>query len=276
MPIHYLSSLQDLLPAKAKALLHTQKSKLHADWTFASSHYPKLSYDSYLYAWLLVNTRTFYFVSPAPGTKTPKNHEDRLAFSPYADYFNHASQGCVVSSGLEGYSVKTNRSYEKGEELFISYGNHSNDFLLTEYGFIGPGANEPGGNECDEVLLDDYILHSLSSEKKEMLKSAGFLGTYALDRTEVCYRTQAALRAQCLPASKWARFVGGSDDGEEDQKAVNEILLKILTRYNKDVEKMVKHVQASKEGQESHRDMLSMRWRQIGDLLQGMIDRIQG
>ncbi|KAF8853952.1 SET domain-containing protein [Acephala macrosclerotiorum] len=276
MPLHYPPSLQDLLPASSKTLLSHQKEKLSVDWTFASTHYPTLTYPSYLYAWLLVNTRTFYFVSPAPGVKTPKNHDDCMALNPFADYFNHASHGCIVSFTNEGYKVVTDRLYEKGEEVFVRYGNHSNDFLLTEYGFILPGAEEEGGNEWDEVLLDDFILPLLSAEKKERLKDAGFLGKYVLDRREVCYRTQVALRAQCLSARKWQRFVDGSDDGDEDEEAVNKVLLKVLMRYKKDADKTFKQVRAIKDGEASHRDTLSRRWKQIGDLLQRAIDRIQG
>ncbi|KUJ07277.1 SET domain-containing protein [Mollisia scopiformis] len=273
MPLHYPSSLQDLLPSASKALLAHQKSKLKADWAFASSHYPKLTYDDYLYAWLLVNTRTFYFLPP--GTKTPKNHDDCMALNPFADYFNHTSRGCHVSFTAEGYKVMTNKVYEKGEEVFISYGNHSNDFLLAEYGFILPSSEEPGGNEWDVVSLDDYILPLLSAEKKELLKESGFLGNYVLDNAEVCYRTQVALRAQCLSTRKWQRFMDGSDDGADDQEAVNEVLLKALKRYHKDTEKYFKQVSATKEGEESHRDMLSRRWKQISNLLQREIDRIQ-
>ncbi|CZR58438.1 uncharacterized protein PAC_08330 [Phialocephala subalpina] len=275
MPLHYPPSLQDLLPTSSKTLLAHQKEKLLADWEFASSHYPKIPYEDYLYAWLLVNTRTFYFVSPSPGAVTPKNHDDCMALNPFADYFNHSSVGCHVSLTTSGYTISTNRLYSKGEEVFISYGNHSNDFFLTEYGFILPGVEEEAGNEWDEVLLDDYILPLLSSEKKERLKDAGFWGKYILDGREVCYRTQVALRAQCLSARKWQRFVDGSDDGDEDEEAVNEVLLKVLKRYKKDADKTAKQVRAIKDGEANHRDTLARRWKQISNLLQRAINRIQ-
>lgn len=214
-------------------------------------------------------------MSPEKGTTKPKNHDDCMALNPFADYFNHTSRGCHVSFTPEGYKILTDKRYDKGEEVFISYGNHSNDFLLAEYGFILPGAGEQGGNEWDEVLLDDYILPLLSAEKKEMLKSAGFLGRYVLDRTEACYRTQVAVRAQCLSERKWQRFVDGSDEGDDDKETVNAVLLKVLKRYLKDTDKFSKQVRAIKEGEASHRVMLGRRWKQIGDLLQREIDRIQ-
>lgn len=108
-----------------------------------------------------------------------------------------------------------------------------------------------------------------------MLQDSGFLGKYVLDQKEICYRTQVAIRAPVLSPRKWQRFVDGSDDGDDDLEAVNEVLLKIIQRYKKDAEKSVKQVHAIEEGEESHRDTLSRRWKQIGNVLQLAIDRIQ-
>jgi hypothetical protein len=206
-----------------------------------------------------------------------------MALQPFADYFNHTSSSfppsgssteCVVSFTATGYTFTTPSfcTIEKGTEIFISYGDHSNDFLLTEYGFI----IADGENEWDEISLDPYILPLFSASQKEKLDEVGFLGNYALDQREVCYRTQVALRILCLPLRKWQRFANGADYGEQDQKDVDHLLLEVLEMYQKDITKTIKEIRGVKEGLSSQRETLSKRWKQLSLLLQTAIDRIQG
>ena len=152
MPLMWHPLLQTLLPPASLSLLENQKKKLSLDWTTVSTAFPTLSYDHYLYNWLIVNTRTFYFTSRKIKTKNPLNRDDCMALIPFADYFNHADVGSVVTFSPSGYKICTDRQIEKGEEIYISYGNHSNDFLLAEYGFI---LDE---NKWDEISLDELIL----------------------------------------------------------------------------------------------------------------------
>jgi hypothetical protein len=107
-----------------------------------------------------------------------------------------------------------------------SYGNHSNDFLLAEYGFI---LDE---NKWGEISLDEVILPLFSEEQKHKLKEAGFLGNFILDRETVCYRTQIALRLLCMPPDRWERLVANSlEDGDKHQVAVNNIWLTALNAH---------------------------------------------
>lgn len=274
MPLLWPTALQSLLPPQAAKLLLNQQNKLKKDWAATTLAFPDLKYERYLHAWLLVNTRTFYFVSPTQKSKAaPKNRDDCMALNPLADYFNHTSStsACEVTFSTSGYTITSSSAIRAGEEIYISYGNHSNDFLLTEYGFILDGES----NQWDEVELDAYVLELLSAEKRAMLEEEGFLGKYVLDRETVCYRTQVALRLVCLPVGKWRRFVSGVDEGERDQGKVDAVLGKVLRKYRKDVEEMIKKVGALKEGTAEQRDTLRRRWKQIDGPLQSAIDRIQ-
>ncbi|KAK2629696.1 hypothetical protein QTJ16_000516 [Diplocarpon rosae] len=272
MPLLWPVSLQSLLPSQAASLLANQQSKLSKDWSLITATFPSLSYEKYLHNWLLVNTRTFYYVSPTSEKAPPKNRDDCMALNPFADYFNHtaADIACEVDFSATGYTITTPVDVEKGEELYISYGSHSNDFLLAEYGFFIGGE----GNQWDEVELDVYVLDILSNGKREALEEEGFLGNYVLDRETVCYRTQVALRLVCLPLGKWRRYVIGADDGEEDQAKVDGVLLKLLRKYQADVVQKIKLVSSLKEGTADQKDTLSRRWKQIDALLQSAIDRI--
>ena len=54
--------------------------------------------------------------------------------------------------------------------MFVSYGPHSNDFLLVEYGFILES------NKCDSIPLDHLILPLLSTSQAASLREDKFYG----------------------------------------------------------------------------------------------------
>lgn len=311
MPLTWPASLQAHLPPAARQLLAKQRQKFERDWGFVLSTFPlatsktrgtgeivvdaACSREQYLYHWLLVNTRTFYFVTPKDEKKLPK--EDHMALQPVADLFNHTDKGgCHVSfDHADSFSFRTTRAYVKGEEVHISYGSHSNDFLLVEYGFVLPS------NAWDEVPLDDALLPSLSKAQKEELDEVGFLGNYMLDKDQVCHRTQVAarlfltgMRTGGLSREEWRRFVNGLDDGEKSQQKVDGILVAMLADYLGVVSKEIKAVEridwendevsgemaqekrdAMRTMHENQRELLLQRWRQIETLLNDTIKRLQ-
>ncbi|KAH8812585.1 hypothetical protein F5884DRAFT_785858 [Xylogone sp. PMI_703] len=270
IPYMWHESLQALLPPEALSLVENQKRKLSADWPSISKSFPDLLYDRYLYNYFLVGTRTFYFTSPKIKTKRKLTHDDCLALIPLADNFNHADVGCEVTYSPSGYQICAERNIKKGEEVFISYGNHSNDFLLAEYGFI---LEE---NKWDEIHLDEVILPLFSEEQKLDLKQANFLGKYVLSKETVCYRTQVALRLLCMSSNKWQRLVTlGLADSDEHQAAVNEILLKALKAYLDIVDEKIKHIGDVQYGLDSQKEVLDRRWKQIYLLLTLGIKRIE-
>ncbi|RFU33037.1 hypothetical protein B7463_g3259, partial [Scytalidium lignicola] len=226
IPYMWHSSLKVLLPPGALSILKSQKKKISSDWTIVYSAFPDLSYDLYLYNWFLVNTRTFYYTSRKLKTKKQLSHDDCLALIPLADSFNHNDVGCEVTYSLSGYQICADKGIKKGEEVYISYGNHNNDLLLAEYGFILED------NKWDEVSLDEILLPLFSEEQKQNLKELNFLGKYALNEETVCYRTQVALRILCMPLNRWQRLVAvGLEDDDKHQVSVDIILLKALKSY---------------------------------------------
>lgn len=117
------------------ALLEKQHQKYAVDWSEAHKAFPGIAEDDFMHKWCLVNTRTFYYVKE--GTARPKKTDDCMAMVPFADMFNHTRRGgCHVTFDRKGCTILADKAYAIGEELFISYGDHSNDFLLVEYGFV--------------------------------------------------------------------------------------------------------------------------------------------
>jgi hypothetical protein len=233
-----------------------------------------MNYEEYLHSWCLVNTRTFYYTSPLTSKKrpAPKNVDDCMALLPFGDYFNHSSHPTASASYTKSnYKFNTLSPIRKGEEIYISYGSHSNDFLLTEYGFI---MNE---NEDDSVSLDGVIIPLLDEAQKKRLEEERFLGIYVLDSMtkEVCHRTQVALRMICMKEAKWKRFVNGADSGEKDQKVVDELLLTVLKGLEDNAEEMDKKISESGREQVEQTDVLRRRWMQIRAIVKGAMERLQ-
>lgn len=175
----------------------------------------------------MVNTRCFYWDHSRQATNTRSRKrrktkrlpsEDCMALCPFADFFNHSSDGLRFASDRLGCHVTCDRDYPADEELFICYGKHSNDFLLAEYGFVLPN------NRWDFVSLDAHIMPLLGAAQRDVLDEYNLLGDYTvslLDGSQVCYRTQAALRVVHLPESRYLQFLKSDDDGESDQDFID-------------------------------------------------------
>lgn len=266
IPFNWDPSLQSLLPPGAATLLSAQQKKIQQDYSTVIVKFPVIDYKSFVYNWFLVSSRTFYFTAPTPkGKKTkkeePLDHDDCISLAPFADCFNHTSHGtCAVTFSNAGYALTTTSAINKGDEMSISYGNHSNDFLLAEYGFILSSED----NTWDETPIDFLILPLFSDSQKQALKDANFLGKYVLDKDGVCYRTQVALRILCMSEGRWERLVAnGLEGSEKSQRDVDDILAKQLTPYLDVIGDTLKQVEDSKDGMASQRETLKRRWDQI-------------
>ncbi|RKF79672.1 Ribosomal lysine N-methyltransferase set11 [Golovinomyces cichoracearum] len=265
-------ALQKLLPPMAKIILSKQRKKIQTDWSIASNAFPCLTFEKFLYSWLLINTRTFYFVPPSScGVHRPfPKRDDCMALNPFSDCFNHnPCPSASVKVTESAFTITSTRDIDLGEEVTISYGNHSNDFLLAEYGFV---VDE---NPWDEVLLDDYILPLLDTAQKTELESVGFLGNYLLDRNSVCHRTEVVIRILCLPLQRWRRFVHGLDDGDNDQPQVDRTLLNILTELKRDVQQTLRDISSFSDNFSIQKKILDTRWRQIDKLSGKALNKCQ-
>ncbi len=102
LPLTWDSKLHALLPKTAKDILKKQTRKFQRDWDMVRKSFPSTSYDEYLYAWLLVNTRTFYY-STGKTEKLPPH--ECMALQPVADLLNHADEGCSVQFDSASFTI---------------------------------------------------------------------------------------------------------------------------------------------------------------------------
>ncbi|PWA63050.1 rubisco methyltransferase family protein [Artemisia annua] len=100
--------------------------------------------------------------------------DGRVALVPWADMLNHS---CDVETFLDydkstkGVVFTTDRPYQPGEQVFISYGRKSNGELLLSYGFVP----RQGTNPRDSVELPFSLKKSdkCYEQKVEALKKHG-------------------------------------------------------------------------------------------------------
>lgn len=262
MPFCWPPELQSILPHGCATVLAKQKADFNKDWDVVSAAYgDTINKDDFLYAWLLVNTRTFYYANQSTKNR-PK--EDHMILQPVADLLNHSAHGCNLCFDRNECTITTVRDHEAGEEIFISYGSHSNDFLLVQYGFTLPSTSNP----WDELCLDPYLTPQLiTAGQKERLEGAGFWGRYMLDSETPCYRTEVALRSLCLTPSQWQAVLDGERDEDQDRELINKELLRVLERAEEDVAAKLAAIAVSEAGSNVMRTSLKARWQQTGGLV---------
>lgn len=160
----------------------------------------------------------------------------------------------------------SDKVYEIGDEVFVSYGRHSNDFLLVEYGFI------LDNNRWDSTSVDHLLMNHLhNTAVEEQLRKAGYLGDYTLSHEGLCFRTEVAIRSRILTNSSWERFVQGLEIAEEvvkNSKTADLIRSYILDPFYHEADVHIRSLHGLIELPLGARQVLIKRWKQIQALLQ--------
>lgn len=68
-------------------VLGQQEKRFNDAWSSVISVFPETNRDAFAYNWSVINSRSFYYVSP--GKSPPADWNDALGMVPFADYFNH-------------------------------------------------------------------------------------------------------------------------------------------------------------------------------------------
>ncbi|CZT20523.1 uncharacterized protein RCC_06383 [Ramularia collo-cygni] len=222
LPIFWEDSIRDKLPVSTKCVLERQRQDFDKDVAATG----KAGDEEFEYYWAIVNSRSFHW-------KPPGSKPGYMVLCPFIDYLNHGptGTGVRVEQTAKGFEVWTDRDYEAGEELLLTYGSHPNDKLLTHYGFIHiPSPSSPSQSD-DSITLDHILLPHLSQKTKSTIQDTGYLGNYTLDPvTQIyCFRTQVAVRAELFSANEWEYFcLNGEDMGVDREREVEEWLEGIL------------------------------------------------
>ncbi|KAL5337573.1 hypothetical protein BJX70DRAFT_389202 [Aspergillus crustosus] len=253
--IEYESSHQNILAQQEQRLLKA--------WDSVSAVFPEAKWENFSYYWLIVNTRSFFFLSP--WQEPPEDRNDAMAMLPFADYFNHSDEACNVNFDGQEYIFKVAKAYEVGEEVFMSYGPHPNDFLFTEYGFY------LDANESDALYLDDIVFRDLGPSLQEELSLQQYLGNYQITAAGACYRTEIAACIKYLKLEDWRNYVLGYSTIEVDATKSEAVIRGWISTYLKEAGVALidlKNLESSTSSRE-HRgkvQLLLKRWKQIEQL----------
>ncbi|OQE37410.1 hypothetical protein PENCOP_c010G04831 [Penicillium coprophilum] len=242
-----------------------QAQRLRKAWTDVISAFPDTDWATFSYNWLIVNTRSFYWVSE--GQETPEDPNDAMGLVPFADYFNHADVARDVKFDGNTYEFRATKDYEEGEEVFMNYGSHPNDTLLAEYGFF------LDVNEADSIYLDDIVFRDIrSADQHEELWLNQYYGNYQVTLHGPCYRTEVAACLSYMKEEDWRNHVlEGQSQGLDESRSEATIKRWILT-YAAEADATITALQKAMEldttvqAHRSKADMLLRRWRQIKDI----------
>ncbi|KAI4981652.1 hypothetical protein ZWY2020_022144 [Hordeum vulgare] len=98
----------------------------------------------------------------------------KVALVPWADMLNHSPEVDAFldyDKSSQGIVFTTDRSYQPGEQVFISYGKKSSGELLLSYGFVPKEGTNP--NDSVEFLVSLKKSDECYKEKLQALKKHG-------------------------------------------------------------------------------------------------------
>ncbi|KAL5335404.1 hypothetical protein BJX70DRAFT_401611 [Aspergillus crustosus] len=280
--------------ARYQNLLPQQENRLKDAWMNTLHAFPETKWEEFAYSWAIINSRSFYYLSP--GKDEPEDWNDAIGLVPYADYFNHVDDAVYFSSsspsdvarvvfmGPQGvhvafdeteYTFTATKRYEKGEEVYMSYGSHSNDFLLVEYGFY------LDNNPSDSIYLDPITLSDLTRAEKKELAAQGHLGNYQITSSGPSPSTVAAATIKYMSRKDWKSYVAGTSEKGMDGRKTAEVVGSWAEKYLYECGVMIDaiiNLSAKYDGEsaefEATKEKLTLllaRWNQIQSLLESIL-----
>ncbi|KAF7588594.1 hypothetical protein BBP40_005479 [Aspergillus hancockii] len=263
--VDYDTRYQNMLAQEEKRLRHA--------WEHVIAVFPKTEWKSFAYYWLIINSRSFYYV--APGREAPEDWNDAIAMVPYADYFNHEdNSACEVQYDHVDYTFRTTRGYGKGEEVYMSYGPHSNDFLFVEYGFF------LDKNDSDSIYLDDIIFQDLTIPDKKELVHQNCFGNFEVTPTDISPNIETAACLKYMSKRDFRIYVEGRSKRAFDAEKSAEIIRGWIGIYLKESETTIEIITGmlsaadSEKWEKERLEMLLSRWGQIRGLCEMTMEAV--
>ncbi|KAL4925031.1 SET domain-containing protein [Aspergillus undulatus] len=195
-----------------QSILPKQQASLKKAWECILNVFPKTEWNVFCHNWLIVNTRSFYYVGAE--MEAPEDWNDAVGLVPFADYFNHADDpSCAASFEDHEYHFRSTGRIQKGEEVLISYGSHPNDFLFVECKYRPHDGFFLDNDLSDAIFLDDIVLKTLThTERARGARVAQSLWVRYVTAKGVCSRTRVVANLKYLDRESWRRLVSGKPE----------------------------------------------------------------
>jgi hypothetical protein len=253
IPLCWSEESRSKLPLSAQAKLLQQQTLFDKHYEQArnlaaeTSLYKclDLQFDKFLWAWLLVNSRSIY-----QQLSTVSTIDDNYACAALVDMLNHVPSQEIHAKLLYdkiGLTVEAQTSYEAGQEVFISYGAHGNEALVLEYGFYLPD------NTDNSLSLDDLMQKLFSEKHRDLLEGMGYLGDYTVDyQGRISFRVEVALRIGLLSEQeiedggealrRVMQYSQGLNSGRDTNAAAHNRLRQMLDEVVSRASKMIESI----------------------------------
>ncbi|CCH41620.1 SET domain-containing protein 4 [Wickerhamomyces ciferrii] len=191
-----------------------------------------INHDKFVLYWMCINSRCLYMEIPQKKTTS-----DNFTMAPYVDFINHSTNDqCKLKIDRTGFHVITTSNYKENDELYLSYGPHSNEFLLCEYGF------HLSNNEWNDLDITEEVIDLMNDDQIEYLKKVGYYGDYTINKQNVSFRTDVALavlqeRDDLTINRRLSALLNGISDGSFYKRRSKQILINILEKVKEDLER---------------------------------------
>lgn len=153
-------------------------------------------FTKFVHVYFVINSRCLY-----TEISLKEDPVDKFTMVPYVDFLNHTTEVGVHcypkmdtfkknNYGIGQFSIRCgSHEYNKlGEELFLNYGAHSNDFLINEYGFV------VDNNDWNFIDVTPEIESLVCNPKqRDFLEAHGYWGDYTITAQDISFRILVAL-----------------------------------------------------------------------------------
>ncbi|ODV97945.1 hypothetical protein PACTADRAFT_21700, partial [Pachysolen tannophilus NRRL Y-2460] len=188
--------------------------------------------DLFLRFWLCCNSRCLYMKLDE---KLNQKNEDNFTMVPFVDFLNHdVEENCFVKV-TNAFKIYSGLIYKPRSQIYLSYGPHSNEFLLCEYGFL-LNRNENRWN-CIDLSKEILALFEKNPEKIAFLKKIDYYDNYFITTTDISFRIEIALAVlseKDINSKNLKLFIEGMTDGSHYRKERTKILSNLLNKTIED------------------------------------------
>lgn len=259
----------DLLPPCARAQAGESKARFESAClkmrsflkTFYENSQPIENITDIRWAWSTVNTRSVYMLNQPHPCVNLEPSESHMALAPFLDMLNH-SDSAQISAGLNpvtgSYDIITHTSYNKYDQVFISYGSHDNQKLLIDYGFtLHHNVNCSYVFSLDTLKTLIWRLCKTTGEwnrKLNIFHEAKLNGKMVCSREGCSWSLVNAMRMFCLSwdeLKKSKRALIGETISEDNNSLASRLLQSLITDALKVAQARLNSLENSKEDQDS-------------------------